>query len=68
MRNLYPVIFIISVMFVLLSIFMTLPPLLLFGNDAPNAVAFAESAGLVFALGVLGILLAYGKPRDLKPR
>ncbi|MDX1755061.1 MAG: TrkH family potassium uptake protein [Marinobacter sp.] len=55
-------------MFVLLSIFMTLPPLLLLGGNAPNAVAFAESAGLIFGLGMLGILLAYGKPRDLKPR
>lgn len=68
MKNLYPVVFIISVMFVLLSIFMTLPPLLLLGGNAPNAVAFAESAGLIFGLGMLGILLAYGKPRDLKPR
>lgn len=68
MRNLYPVIFIVSVMFVLLSIFMTLPPLLLLGAESPNALAFAESAALVFGLGLLGILLAYGKPRDLKPR
>lgn len=68
MKNLYPVIFINSVMFVLLSIFMTLPPLLLLGADSPNAVAFAEASGLIFSLGMLGIFLAYGKPRDLKPR
>ncbi|MDC0664295.1 TrkH family potassium uptake protein [Marinobacter sp. SS21] len=55
-------------MFVLLSIFMTLPPLLLLGAESPNAVAFAESAGIIFGLGMLGILIAYGKPRDLKPR
>lgn len=68
MRNLYPVIFIVSVMFVLLSIFMTLPPLLLLNASAPNAVAFAESAALVFTAGILGMLASYRQPRDLKPR
>lgn len=68
MRNLYPVIFIVSVMFVLLSIFMTLPVLLLAGSEAPNAMAFAESAAIVWGLGLLGMATTYSKPRDLKPR
>ncbi len=68
MRNLYPVIFIVSVMFVLLSIFMTLPVILLAGSVSPNATAFAESAGIVLAAGLLGMLFTYRKPRDLKPR
>ena len=68
MRNLYPVIFIVSVMFVLLSIFMTLPVILLAGSEAPNAMAFAESAAIVWGLGILGMAATYRKPRDLKPR
>ncbi|MEX2473822.1 TrkH family potassium uptake protein [Marinobacter sp.] len=55
-------------MFVLLSIFMTLPVILLSASEAPNAMAFAESAGIVCGLGVLGIVLTYRQPRDLKPR
>lgn len=31
-------------------------------------MAFAESAGIVCGLGVLGIVLTYRQPRDLKPR
>lgn len=68
MRNLYPVIFIVSVMFVLLSMFMTLPVILLAGTIAPNAMAFAQSAAIVFGLGILGMATTYRKPRDLKPR
>ncbi|OAN87199.1 potassium transporter TrkH [Marinobacter sp. EhC06] len=68
LRNLYPVIFIVSVMFVLLSIFMTLPVILLAGSEAPNAMAFAESAAIVWGLGILGMAATYRKPRDLKPR
>lgn len=68
LRNLNPVIFIMSVMFVLLSIFMTLPVFLLAGSVAPNAQAFAESAAIVCGLGVLGIVATYRQPRDLKPR
>lgn len=68
LRNLNPVIFIVSVMFVLLSIFMTLPVLLLSGSEAPNAMAFAESAAIVFGLGLLGIVTTYRQARDLKPR
>lgn len=68
MRNLYPVIFIVSVMFVLLSIFMTLPVILLAGSETPNAMAFAESAAIVCGLGILGMAATYRKPRDLKPR
>lgn len=68
MRNLYPVIFIVSVMFILLSIFMTLPVHLLAFSGAPNAMAFAESAAIVCGLGILGILCTYRQPRDLKPR
>ncbi|KKN09927.1 hypothetical protein LCGC14_1041750 [marine sediment metagenome] len=55
-------------MFVLLSIFMTLPVFLLLGSAAPNAVSFIESAALVFGLGGLGIISTYRRPRDLKPR
>ncbi len=55
-------------MFVLLSIFMTLPALLLLGAEAPNSQAFIESAGLVFGMGILGMLATYKKERDLKPR
>jgi trk system potassium uptake protein TrkH len=70
LKNLYPVILIVSVMFVLLSMFMTLPPLLLITtpDGAPNAVAFFESAAIVCVLGVVGVALTYRKPRDLKPR
>ncbi len=68
MRNLNPVIFIISVMFILLSIFMTLPVLLLANSQAPNALAFAESAAICFGVGLLGILTTYRQARDLKPR
>ncbi|WP_417567074.1 TrkH family potassium uptake protein [Marinobacter sp.] len=55
-------------MFVLLSIFMTLPVILLAGFVAPNAQAFAESAAIVCGLGILGMATTYRKPRDLKPR
>ncbi|OZB12723.1 MAG: potassium transporter TrkH, partial [Marinobacter sp. 34-60-7] len=57
-------------MFILLSIFMTLPPLLLLAvpDGAPNTVAFVESAAIVFALGVAGVLATFRQPRDLKPR
>lgn len=68
MRNLNPVIFIISVMFILLSIFMTLPVLLLANSEAPNALAFAESAAICFGIGLLGLLTTYRQARDLKPR
>lgn len=70
MKNLYPVILIVSVMFLLLSVFMTLPPLLLMAtpDGAPNALAFGESAAIVFMLGLIGVALTYRKPRDLKPR
>ncbi|KPQ01568.1 MAG: trk system potassium uptake protein TrkH [Marinobacter sp. HL-58] len=68
LRNLSPVIFIISVMFILLSIFMTLPVLLLATSEAPNAMAFAESAAICFGIGLLGILTTYRQARDLKPR
>jgi trk system potassium uptake protein TrkH len=68
LKNLYPVIFIVSVMFVLLSVFMTLPVILLLGSEAPNAMAFVESSAIVCSLGFLGILSTYRQPRDLKPR
>jgi len=70
LRNLNPVIFIVSVMFVLLSAFMTLPVFLLAGtpSGAPNAMAFAESAAIVCVLGILGILLTRNNNRELKPR
>ena len=68
LRNLNPVIFIMSVMFILLSIFMTLPVLLLITSESPNAMAFAESAAICFGTGLLGILATYRQARDLKPR
>ncbi|EMP55384.1 TrkH family potassium uptake protein [Marinobacter santoriniensis NKSG1] len=68
MRNLYPVVFIVSVMFVLLSIFMTLPVLLLVQSTAPNAVAFAESASICLGLGLVGMFATRGYASDLKPR
>lgn len=68
LRNLNPVIFIMSVMFILLSIFMTLPVLLLVTSESPNAMAFAESAAICFGTGLLGILATYRQARDLKPR
>ena len=68
LRNLNPVIFIMSVMFILLSIFMTLPVLLLVTSESPNALAFAESAAICFGTGLLGILATYRQARDLKPR
>ncbi|MBZ2168056.1 MULTISPECIES: TrkH family potassium uptake protein [Marinobacter] len=55
-------------MFVLLSIFMTLPVFLLLGSGAPNSLAFVESAAIVCGLGVLGIVSTYRQSRDLKPR
>lgn len=57
-------------MFLLLSFFMTLPVLLLAAtpSGAPNALAFAESAAIVFGLGLLGVLATRNKSRDLKPR
>lgn len=68
MRNLNPVIFIMSVMFILLSIFMVLPVLLLANSLAPNAMAFVESASICFGVGLVGMLATYRQPRDLKPR
>jgi len=68
LRNLYPVIFIVSVMFVILSIFMTLPVILLAGSEAPNASAFAESAAIACGCGILGLLATRSHARDLKPR
>src|SRR5690554_5848987 len=55
-------------MFVLLSIFMTLPVFLMLGSDAPNAASFVESAAIVFGIGLFGIATTYQQPRDLKPR
>ncbi|NMT63612.1 TrkH family potassium uptake protein [Marinobacter orientalis] len=55
-------------MFILLSIFMVLPVLLLANSHAPNSLAFAESASICFGVGLLGIVTTYRQPRDLKPR
>ncbi|WP_303289731.1 TrkH family potassium uptake protein [Marinobacter sp. SS5-14b] len=57
-------------MFILLSVFMTLPVLLLAAtpSGAPNAMAFAESSAIVCGLGLLGVLATRGKAKDLKPR
>lgn len=55
-------------MFVLLSIFMTLPVIFLAGSVAPNAMAFAESAGIACLIGVVGIIATYRQSSDLKPR
>jgi len=70
LRNLTPVIFIVSAMFVLLSMFMTLPVLLLLSDPGgpPNAMAFAKSAAVVCGLGIVGLALTYRNTVDLKPR
>ena len=70
MRNLSPVVFIVSAMFVLLSMFMTLPVLLLMGDPggSPNSMAFAKSAAIVCGLGILGLASTYRNMIDLKPR
>lgn len=68
MRNLSPVIFILSVLFILLSIFMVLPVLLLVSSEAPNAMAFAESAAICLGTGIIGTLLTHKSASDLKPR
>lgn len=68
MRNLGPVIFIVSIMFILLSIFMTLPVLLLLNSEAPNAMAFAKSSAICLGAGTIGVLLTRRSTQDLKPR
>jgi trk system potassium uptake protein TrkH len=68
LRNLSPVIFIASVLFILLSIFMTLPVLLLASSDAPNAMAFVESAAICLVMGIIGMLFTRRYAKDLKPR
>lgn len=68
MRNLSPVIFIVSIMFILVSIFMTLPVILLATSEAPNWLAFVESAGICLAAGTLGVLATHRSAHDLKPR
>jgi len=57
-------------MFILMSVFMTLPVFLLAGtgSGAPNATAFVQSAVIVWAMGTLGIILTRNNNRDLKPR
>ncbi|MDX1634108.1 MAG: TrkH family potassium uptake protein [Marinobacter sp.] len=55
-------------MLVLLSIFMSLPVLMVFFTEAPNAVAFINSAIFSLTLGVLGLILTRGHSRYLKPR
>lgn len=49
---------------------MTLPVFLLAAtpSGAPNAMAFAESAAIVCAIGILGVILTRHNNRDLKPR
>ncbi len=49
---------------------MTLPVFLLAGTGAgaPNAMAFGQSAAIVWAMGTLGIILTRNNNRDLKPR
>ncbi|WP_372965689.1 TrkH family potassium uptake protein [Marinobacter sp.] len=57
-------------MFILLSIFMTLPVILLYATPtgAPNATAFLESAAIVCCLGLIGVLATRSRSKDLKPR
>ncbi|WP_227546102.1 TrkH family potassium uptake protein [Marinobacter fonticola] len=66
MKNLAPVTFIVSVMLVLLSIFMTLPPIFL--PSAPNSSAFSDTAIGVFLLGVSGLWLTRSASHRLQPR
>lgn len=68
MRNLSPVIYIVSILFILLSIFMVLPVLLLAGSEAPNAMAFAKSASICLGVGLVGLLLTRSDAGELKPR
>lgn len=68
MKDLSPVTYIASIMLVLLSIFMSLPVLLVFFTDSPNAMAFVNSAIFSLTLGVLGLVVTRGHSRYLKPR
>jgi trk system potassium uptake protein TrkH len=47
---------------------MTLPVNLLASSEAPNAMAFAESAAICLGIGIIGVLLTRRHASDLKPR
>lgn len=66
MKNLAPVTFIVSIMLVLLSTFLTLPPIFL--PAAPNASDFSNTAIGVFIVGVLGLWLTRNNSNRLQPR
>lgn len=68
MKDLSPVIYIASILLVLLSIFMSLPVLLAFFMEGPNATVFINSALFSLTLGVMGLVLTRGHSRYLKPR
>ncbi|WP_166260661.1 TrkH family potassium uptake protein [Marinobacter salicampi] len=55
-------------MLVLLSIFMSLPVIMLGGTGSPNSMAFVQSATTALVLGVIGLLITRGHSRYLKPR
>lgn len=66
MKNLAPVTFIVSIMLVLLSIFLTVPPIFL--PSAPNTSDFSLTAIGVFLAGVLGLWLTRRNSNRLQPR
>ncbi|WP_404369426.1 TrkH family potassium uptake protein [Marinobacter sp.] len=55
-------------MLVILSIFLSLPVILMGFSGSPNAMAFVQSAAGSLTLGVLGLLVTRGQSRYLKPR
>ncbi|WP_228160564.1 TrkH family potassium uptake protein [Marinobacter bohaiensis] len=68
MKNLAPVTFIVSIMLVLLSIFMSIPAIA-FGNSASsNAEAFSYPAAGIFAAALLGLLATRRQSHRLQPR
>lgn len=68
MENLKPVIHILSVLLLLLSVFMTLPVILLAYGDHSDWWAFVQSALIVFALALLGLFFSRGQSGVLKQK
>lgn len=68
MKDFAPVVYILSILLILLSIFMAVPVVCLSFDAAPNAHAFIYSAVGVLLAGLVGILLTRGEQHYLKPR
>ncbi len=68
MKNLAPVTFIVSIMLVLLSIFMTVPVLALGAEGSQNPTAFSYPAAAIMAVALLGLFLTHDKSHRLQPR